>query len=147
MVTNINPEMYEELRENESAPEGKFNILIEKVSEAEDKNGVSFTLMEATVQGGQFDGKQANESFYIYPKEVYDYDNTARIKTKMAINKLSQIGEIFNDVIYNLPADLKKYEGKVIGVERSKTEKGEGSSKKTYYNNKKYFKADLDIPM
>lgn len=147
-MTLITDEMRKELSEKPAAGAGEFTVIIDSCKEAADQRGETYSLLELTVTEGVEEGSQCNERLYIYPKDVYQYDNTALVKTKVAINKLNNIGEIFDVTISDPVKDIAKLVGKTMRVIRTQSKPKEGTDK-TYINNTKFLAVveEQDIPL
>lgn len=142
-MTLITDEMRKELSEKPAAGVGEFTVIIEACKEVIDKDGQVFSLLELTVSEGEEEGAQCNERLYIYPKDIYQYDNTALVKTKVAINKLNNIGEIFDVTITDPVKDISKLVGKTMRVIRTESKKKEGQDR-TYINNTKFLAVEVE---
>lgn len=148
-MTIITDEMRKELAEKPAARAGEFVVTIDGCREASDKDGQGFSLLELTVAEGAEEGAQCNERLYIFPKDVYAYDNTALVRTKVAINKLDAIGKVFGVTIVDPAKDLSKLAGKTMRVIRTESKPKEGSDR-TFINNTKFSaieKEEQDIPL
>ena len=147
-MTIITDEMRKELSEKPAAGVGEFTVIIDGCKTTVDAKGEEYSLLELTVTEGEEEGSQCNERLYIFSKDVYQYDNTALVRTKVAINKLNQIGGIFDVTISDPVKDLSKLVGKTMRVIRTESKPKEGSDK-TFTNNTKFLAVaeEQDIPL
>ena len=116
--------------------DGEFIVTL-SMTESEDRNGEECYLLRAEAIEGDNSGAESIDTLYFFPDDRCEYDDTARIKTKIAEKLISQIEVALGTPLKLLPDDLNKFPAQKYKLTRTKTEKGE----KTYYNTKSIEKA------
>lgn len=147
-MTVITDEMRKELAEKPEAEDGEFIVTIDGCSAKTDQNGQGYSLLELTVTEGAEEGSHCNERLYIFPKEIYEFDDVAKKRTKIAYNKIASIGKIFDVTISNVVTDLNKLAGKTLRVIRTKSP-AKNDPNKFYTNNVKFLAVaeEQEIPL